>query len=620
MPLRHKAPSFSDPSEIDLDQANERLRAILKGGDTRALMAALKDRELYDPALVVLGLVRLGRLDEAASTLSQQRSDADALLAGATLAFASRALESAWQSVQAALAADPTSLDALELRARILIAIGQHGPAEAELRKILATAPDRPMTHIYLAGLKLTQNAPGEAIPLLEAALALSPGCVEAQLNRGVAARQLNRYREAAHWLRQALRLRPEWAAVHSNLCFAMDHDPTLDTPALQDERHRWWLAHRPAQAAPPIVRDPDPNRRIRVGYVSADFREHAASYGFEALFLFSDRRDFELFAYSNAAFADATTERLKHNVQAWRQVEGLSDDALEAQIRADGIDILVDLSGHSAGNRLPLFARRPAPVIATGWGYITGTGIPFDAFFLDPVVLPADQRRHFAERIVDLPCSHSYMAPAHAPAVARSPVVTRSAISFGSFNRPSKFSAETLDDWGAILRAVPDSRFVAKYAAFDSTLERERLLGELSRRGIAAERVQVMGSTPHQQHLAAMAEIDIALDPAPFGGGISTFEALWMGVPVLTLAGGTIPGRLTASIVSAIGEPDWVARDRADYVRIALDRSRDAARLDAERATRRERMAASIILRHRDYVALVEAEYRRLWHAALAR
>jgi predicted O-linked N-acetylglucosamine transferase (SPINDLY family) len=293
-----------------------------------------------------------------------------------------------------------------------------------------------------------------------------------------------------------------------------------------------------------------------------------------------------------------------------------MSDAALAEQIRRDRIDILVDLSGHSAGNRLLVFARKPAPIQVTAWGHPTGTGLAtIDCFFADPVALPAAQRGYFAEQIFDLPCILCYEPPAYLPAVPPLPALAAGRVTFGSTNRLEKITDEVLRHWGRILSAVPDARLLMKDAGLSDPAVRSWTLERLARAGIAAERVRLEGSSSeHVEHLKIFGQMDIGLNPFPKGGEISTAEALWMGVPVVTLPGETIPSRMAASIMTAIGMPEWIARSSDEYVDIAVARSRDLASLARVRENLRGQLARSAFGDMARYTAAVESAYRSLW------
>jgi predicted O-linked N-acetylglucosamine transferase (SPINDLY family) len=282
---------------------------------------------------------------------------------------------------------------------------------------------------------------------------------------------------------------------------------------------------------------------------------------------------------------------------------------------------VLVDLSGHSGGNRLPVFALAPAPVQATGWGYAASTGLDAMHYFLaDPIVVPEEARGHYAEEVVSLPGVICYDPPPYAPEVTASPATTRGYVTFGAFNRLPKISDEAVRTWGRVLAAVPTARLLLKCPGADQPPVREHLLARLAGAGIAPERVTLHGGSPHPDHLAAHSEIDIMLDTFPQSGGITTFDALLMGVPVVTQLGQRVPGRVSASLLTTLGLSDLVAGTADEYVTIASRLAADHGRLSHERQTLRARLMAAPLADADRYTRAVEAVYRELWKRWCAR
>jgi predicted O-linked N-acetylglucosamine transferase (SPINDLY family) len=293
-----------------------------------------------------------------------------------------------------------------------------------------------------------------------------------------------------------------------------------------------------------------------------------------------------------------------------------MADEALSEQIRADGIDILVDLSGHSAGSRLLVFARKPAPVQVTAWGHATGTGLKtMDYFLADPVAVPEAERRWFAEEVVDLPCALCYEPPSYLPEVTALPALEAQGLTYGCVNRLEKVTERVIRLWGRILQSAPQARLLVKDKGFSETGLRHRFLRRLQEvGGIEPNRVTLHGPSAHPEHLKIFHQIDVGLDPFPQGGGVSTAEALWMGVPVVTLLGATPPSRFTASFLTVLGMQDWIGRSDEDYVRVALEAGRDLPRLAKLRLELRSRAAASSYGDLPRYTRAVEQTYRSLW------
>ncbi|MEO5375132.1 MAG: hypothetical protein H7840_12760 [Alphaproteobacteria bacterium] len=413
--------------------------------------------------------------------------------------------------------------------------------------------------------------------------------------------------------------LRPDQAQAHSSLIFLRDLDPESTLAEQQEERRRWAARHAAPLAAEirPHANDRDPERPLTIGYVSADFRRHSASCIFRHVLLNHDRARFRVHCYSNVPVADDVTTEFREAAHVWRSIVDLSDGVVAEMVRQDGVDVLVDLSGHTTGQRLLLFARKPAPVQVTAWGQVNGTGLStIDAIFADPVYIPAADRPLFAETVVDLPCYLHFGPPDSTPAVAPSPAAGEGVgeVTFGCLNRISKVTEPVIAIWAEILRAVPGSRMVLKDAHLQGEDQRRRIAEAFAAHGVAAERLTLLGASSHAEHLAAHARVDIALDPFPQNGGISTLEAIWMGVPVVTLAGSTPSGRNGAALNAALGLHRFVAATPEAYRDIAVAMAADRAGLADLRSSLRQRLATSPLCDHQRYTRAVEDAYRGLW------
>lgn len=309
----------------------------------------------------------------------------------------------------------------------------------------------------------------------------------------------------------------------------------------------------------------------------------------------------------------DHVTKKFKSWADVWRPVTMISDEDLSARIRADGIDILVDLSGHSKGNRLLTFARKPAPIQVT---IGTGNGMPeIDYLLSDPVTTPAEARSLFAETIYDLPCAVAFDAPDYAPDVAQLPALARGQVTFGCLNRLSKVSPAALDLWARIVLAVPRSRLLLKDTSLDNPDIRARTKEMLGSFGLDDTQIELRGATSHREHLAVYNEIDIALDPFPANGGITTWEALWMGAPVVTkLGAATVSSRISGAIFTAIGLKEWIAEDDEGYFALAVKSASDLDALAKCRRELRERILSSAAGNPELATRALEAAYRDMW------
>lgn len=494
--------------------------------------------------------------------------------------------------------------------------LGQLDGAVTSYRRALQLHPDYAVAHNNLGNTFLAQDRLSEAETSYRRALAITPDYAEALNNLAHLLNSQGEPDDAVACFRRALEIKPDYAEAHSNLIFTLDLTVEVDTFSLQEERKRWGAAHaahlHPQRSFPNI---PDPDRRLRIGYVSADFRGHSAAHVFGAMLVKFDPSRFDVIAYSNTAKEDAMTRHFQQSVTCWRKIVGQSDAVVADLIRQDEIDILVDLSGHSAGNRLLVFARKPAPIQVTAWGYIGGTGIQaMDVFLADPVVVPPDEKRFYTEQVRYLPNVVGAYFPHTFPEVNALPALSGKGITFGSFNRLAKVSEAAYQVWAQILLAIPDSRMVLKTAELDDASIRKRVAAHFARAGVAPERIILLGETPRHEHLATFNQVDIALDPFPHGGGVTTLEGLMMGVPVVSLRWPILVGRLSATILATLGLSDWIAETPEQYVEIAIQKAKDLTVLAELRQQLRSLFTSSVIGNPETYVRAVENEYRQLW------
>lgn len=494
-------------------------------------------------------------------------------------------------------------------------ATDQPDAAEKSYRAAIALAPDA-KTLGNLGGLLYKQSRFDEAIELLTHSVELSPDDAGAHNNLALALLAIGQSPLAITHLQTALSLQPHYEEAHSSLIFAMDLAPGITLEQQLNERRKWQARHTtgitPATAH---QNRPDPDRRLRIGYVSADLWRHSAWSVFSPMLLSFDREQLEVYAYANTHKADEATTLLKSSVDAWRTIADMNDADAAALVQQDEIDILVDLSGHSLGNRLQLFARKPAPIQITAWGYASSTGLDaIDVFFADPVVVPAEECPLYTEEVRYLPnllCANFLES---FPPVSSLPAVANDHITFGSLNRLSKVSGPTLELWAGILNHIPHSRLILKTPELENAPIRDHILEQFIAQGVDAHRVELLGKTSWREHVLTFQRVDIALDPVPHGGGVSTLEALNMGVPVITLKAPTIAGRLSASILSSLGLTDWIADTPQAYLDLALHQPENLAYLAQLRGTLRQRFASSVLADHDAYNRAVESEYRKLW------
>jgi predicted O-linked N-acetylglucosamine transferase (SPINDLY family) len=514
---------------------------------------------------------------------------------------------------------DPKSAEALVNLASHFGKLGQAEEAITHFRRALVLRPDYPQAWTGLGTVLHLAGRSGEAVSCHGRALALDPADRQARFGRGQALQALTRIDEALEDFDAHLNLRPEHHEARSFRLFLLNYRDDLSREALFAEHLAYGRAveaglRRPSAAR--FTQAPDPDRRIRLAFLSPDLRAHSVSYFLEPLLQRIDRRQFEVILYHDHFAVDAVSERLRSDVSIWRHLSGHADNVVEQTIRADRPDVLVDLAGHTGFNRLELFARRLAPVQITYLGYPNTTGLSaMDYRFTDAIAdPPGDADGLCVERLVRFaPTAWSYLAPPDAPVPVRSADAAGESITFGSFNMLSKASASTLRLWRDVLAAVPGSRLLIKSSGMDPDAWRARLAGA----GLPAGRVELLPMTRGiPEHLARYNQVDIALDCFPYHGTTTTCEALWMGVPVVTLAGDRHASRVGASLLSAVGHPEWVAASPEDYVRIAACLASEPDRLRALRSGLRKEMMRSPLMDHGAHAEGFCAAVRTCWQA----
>lgn len=499
-------------------------------------------------------------------------------------------------------------------------ALREHAAALDCFRAALALRPAYPDALIGVArACRGLGQAAAATVALLRAAEA-SPGAVEPVMDLVGAYQDIGDIEAAREALDQGRRQHPHAVDLAGNALMHAQYDPTIPEETATAEARAWGLrqvlANRPVDGPRPARGD-----RLRVGYVSADLGRHPVGWLGAGAIAAHDRHVVSVTIYANQAVSDPLTETLRRSVDAWVPILGLDDESVARRIVADGIDVLVDLSGHTGGNRLGVFARRPAPVQASWLGYVATTGLPtMDAVLFDAEHCPPGAEQDFTERLIRLPrIRFAYTPPAEAPAVAPPPCLAAGAVTFGSFNNLAKLNDAVIAAWSEILLQVPGSGLLLKWRSLGDRFVQDRLRARFARHGVAPERLAFEGLSPHVEALARYAAVDIALDPFPFCGGMTTVEALWMGVPVVTLPGRRTASRQSHAILAAIGEAGWSAASTADLVSIARRLAGDRDGLARIRSGLRDRVRASALCDPPGLARALEACYRALGEGSLA-
>jgi predicted O-linked N-acetylglucosamine transferase (SPINDLY family) len=416
----------------------------------------------------------------------------------------------------------------------------------------------------------------------------------------------------------RALAIDPGFHAAQSGRLFCLNYDERRSAADVAAEHRRRGEALQAAAPPAPVAwpNPPDPDRRLRVGYVSGDFHTHPVGWFLVEALAAHDRAAMEVFCYAGGPRADAMTERLQAASDHWRWIAGMGDAQAEAAIRGDGADVLIDLSGHTAYGRLDLFARRPAPVQAAWLGYVATTGLPaIDYLLTDQETAPAGAEALFTETLLRSDCGRfCYAPPDDAPAVAPSPWLSGRPFAFGSFNDTLKLSPRTIRLWAKVLAVTPGSRLILKWRSLVDAAVRARLSAAFEAAGIGADRLDLRGHSPHADMLSQYADVDVALDPLGFSGGMTSCEALWMGVPVVTLPEQKPASRQTMAFLTRMGLTGLVATSEDDFVRIAEGLANDRETLAALRRDLRPRLKVSPVRQSDRFMRAHEALIREMW------
>ena len=504
-----------------------------------------------------------------------------------------------------------------------LLYAGRLEEAEACYRQALTIDATLTSAANNLASALVIGGRLSEAVDCLRRVLRERPDYPEAINNLGSALQGQGRIREALVCYRRAVSLKPDYRDAQSNLLLAMHYADDIRPAELAAAAFAWGdrqaARHLPAPGPRPVAAA---GRRLRIGYVSADLREHSVSYFLRPLLAAHDRERFAVFGYASVKRPDAVTGAIRQQCDQWRDIRALTDEQAAGVVRGDGIDLLVDLGGHTAGNRLGIFARRPAPVQLTWLGYPDTTGLAAMDYRISDAVAdpPGWTDRWNRERIIRLPEGFlCYAPPADAPPVAPLPALDTGQVTFGSFNNLAKINPAVIDIWSAVLCRVPGARLLLKAKSLADTRTREHLLAGFARHGVDAGRIVLVSArATTAEHLAGYRQVDIGLDSFPYNGTTTTCEALWMGVPVVTWRGDRHSARVGASILGQVGLADLVAEDGSDYVARCTNLAGNLGRLIELRDGLRAILAASPLCDAAGFARRFEAALITAWQAAV--
>jgi predicted O-linked N-acetylglucosamine transferase (SPINDLY family) len=510
---------------------------------------------------------------------------------------------------------DPRLVKAWELLGVAALNLGEYPLAAERFERVLALSGDEAQALANAAEANRRAERSGRALELIERALALRPDSAAFLHVRVLALESCWRVDEALAACREALALHPDFAKLHTSY-FTLLYRSGADPQEILDAHRRWAARFAAAPAgALPHRNAPEPGRRLRIGYVSGDFRRHAVSHFVLPLLEHHGAAQFEVYCYSNTPKTDDITRRCESLAAQWRDIISIDDAAAAELVRSDGIDLLIDLSGHTSGNRLGLFAAKPAPIQLTYLGYPATTGMVQMDYRLtdrraDP---PGASEARYVERLLRLPHSlWCFAPPPQMPEIGPLPAAAAGQLTFGSLNSVYKLTPQLLALWSRLLAALPGAKLLLATVAEGEP--RARIAREFAANGIDAARLEFHGFLPWDEFWALHQRIDIALDTWPCNGGATSCESLWLGTPLISRAGDAFLARAGLSILSTIGLGELVAQDEDEYLRLALDLARDLPRLAQLRAGLRQRMRASPLLDAAAFTRDLEQLYRAAW------
>lgn len=596
------------------------LQMNLPGQAIEVYDRAIKLKPDYADALCNRGVAELAlfRFDRARESFDRallfQPRHVESLIGKGMVSIELRRYDEAEAALAAAFAIKPGSAKILAQRGRLNSALSRLERAAADFDAALALSPRLEMALRGKAEVSLSLGNTAQAILACTTLLEQNPRSTIAMALLSSCFANQGEIASAIEHLDAALAISPD-PDLMARKIYYLDFLPDADFTIQQATRRSWGEAigaRVPQRNLAP--RQLDPDRRIVIGYVSAEFWYHSAAFGLLPVLRHHDHADFEVVCYSCSPTRDAITAEFSSAADVWVDAWQMFDDELADRIEGDKVDILIDVSGHSSGNRLQVFARKPAPIQVTGFGHATGTGLrTMDYVLADPVSIPQSARHLLAEKVYDLP-SLITIDPILDLPPSEPPMLRNGYVTFGVFNRVNKISDEAIRVWSNVMREVAGSKIVIKHTLLDDPLVRDGLLARFVAHGIAEEKITCLGSSERAEHLRAFSLVDISLDPFPQNGGVSTWESLYAGVPVVAKLGHGASSRAGGSIVAAVGLDDWVAEDDEGYAAIACKFAGQPAHLARLRAELPARIAASAAGNVETYTRRVEEGYRKFW------
>lgn len=584
----------------------------------------LEEEPTHDGALALYGALLVQRASAGEALPFMKRALALSPAAGPThtnLGEAQRLLGRLPRSIEnsrRAIAIDATDVEAQANLGLALTSLGNAAAATPYLRSALILDPRHHAALNTLGNANVSLGRIAAARNLFRRSLAADPGYVPAEINLASTDLLLGAPRDARRRLLRLADAGVRDAGLDSDLLFTYAYDPDATNIQLYEAYRRWARRHSDDLRTDirPFSGTREPGRRLRVGYLSADLRSHPIAQLLEGVLAHHDARTFETVCFADIAAPDHVTARLRRLASEWHDVTGLATRSIADRIRSSSIDVLVIVAGHTSGNHIRVATAKPAPIVVNFHDLSTSGLDTVDYWLTDRALHPPGSDEGRSERLWYLPSLYLHKPPADAPEPGIRDPGLGDPVVFGSFNNPAKINDAVLRLWARVLRRVPGSRLVLGYRnLFDDNSLGSRVRDRLGADGIAPERLILAPDAPSRSaHLARVSEVDIALDPFPFNGGITTFEALWMGVPVITLAGVRFAARGGVSHLDACGLTELIATGAESYIEIAASLAADRARLMALRRSLRDKVAASPLCDGAMYTAHLEQAYRSMW------
>ena len=529
-------------------------------------------------------------------------------------------LDEAIRCYQKILKIDPEHAEAYNNIGVMLKQKGKYGEAIPFFQNAIHLKPDYPLAYNNLGTVFHEMNQLAEAVSSFKTALHLDGTYVNAHYNLANAFQHQGRITEAISEYKRVLEIKPDHLPAYQNFLFTLQYDETAKNTEIFLETKTWWDQLRNALTGSfEHAYNHEAPHRLRIGYVSPDFRQHSVSYFFLPLIAAHDRSKFEIFCYAEVKKPDEITKQIKKMCDGWRSTSGLSDKAVAKCIHDDHIDILVDLAGHTRKNRLPVFALKPAPIQVSWLGFPGTTGMTvMDYRLTDNIADPIGEAdKYHTETLIRLPNGFlCYSPPNDAPDVSDLPTLATGNITFGSFNNLAKISKRTISAWSQILRHTPGSNLILKSKALADESTKSYYLKLFLENKIPSDRIRMFSFIPFiHDHLTLYNQIDIALDPFPYNGTTTTCEALWMGVPVITLTGNRHASRVGTSLLNLIGLSELIAENIEVYVAKACQLASDLTHLSKLRNELRKRMKDSALCNAKSFACEVEYAYVEMWN-----